>query len=243
MKRPVIGISCNISKYLDGPLCGHKRFFLNEDYVDAVIKNNGVPILLPIHEDASILKQQVEMLDGLIITGGQDISPLIYGEDPMPLLGEVNPKRDQYDLKLLDLAIQREIPILGICRGMQIINVFFGGTMWQDISYKDGVTYKHFQQGETTDLTHKVSIAKDTKLYQLLQTETLMVNSFHHQTIHHLASPLKATATANGGIIEGFEHKDYDFLLGVQWHPEMLHQTEDVMNRLFDFVIQSDRKE
>lgn len=242
-KLPVIGITSNILKDSSGMFPGYSRAYVNEDYIISIVRNGGIPIILPLNGENSVLKEQMSLLDGLILSGGSDISPLKYGEEPYNLLGEIMPARDDFDMKLLDYAIQKGIPILGICRGMQIMNVYHGGTLYQDNSYHSKNVLKHWQ-GHGTDIpTHHVSLHKDSTLYKIYNKETICVNSFHHQSIKELGKGLKITARSKDGIIEGIESTYYPFMIGVQWHPEMLCCTEENSNRIFaTFIKKSIRR-
>lgn len=236
-RLPVIGISANIAKDADGMLPGYRRSYVNEDYIAAIIQNGGVPILLPVNEKEDVLKQQVSLLDGLILSGGSDISPLEYGEEPDVLLGEIIPERDYSDMKILQFAIEKKIPILGICRGLQLLNVYHGGTLYQDNRYHHQEVYKHWQGHGPDIATHHVSLEKDSILYHAYQKENICVNSFHHQSIKKLGDGLKKIAKSKDGIIEGIESTYYPFMVGTQWHPEMLFRKDEGANALFKLFL------
>lgn len=237
-KKPIIGISSSIIIDQGGMFPGYKRTYVNKDYVDAVIKNGGLPIIIPFNEDREITKQLVNHIDALILSGGHDVAPFNYGEEPQQKLGEIFPERDKFDYLLLSEGKKKGIPILGICRGLQVINTYEGGTLHQDLSYIDTVpVYKH-SQGHSPELkTHSVKISENSHLYEIFGTHEIRVNSFHHQTLKKVAENYNVTAQAKDGVIEAIECKNYPFLVGVQWHPEMLFKVHDDMNRLFSVFI------
>lgn len=238
-KSPIVGISSSLLKDKDGTFPGYERTYLNYDYVNAIISTKATPLILPFHNDKEILKRQVDCVDAIILSGGYDINPLIYKKEPLPLLGEILPRRDEYELNLLSYAIEKKIPILGICRGLQLINVYFGGTLLQDMSYKKENLIKHFQGHSPQLATHTIKIEKDSLLYKIYQTNTAYVNSFHHQAIEFLGNNLYPSAKSLDGIIEAIEHREYPFLLGVQWHPEMLFENDKASKNIFKTFIES----
>lgn len=235
--KPIIGISG--SEIIDdgGSFPGYRRSYVNEDYIDSVIKNGGIPYIIPFNEDDDVIKAQAAMIDGLILSGGHDVDPHLYHEQPEQKLGTTWPARDHFDMTLLAIAEERKIPVLGICRGAQIINVAHGGSLYQDISYCEGKTLRH-DQGRTPSLpTHGMQVVKNSHLAEVLGKTDFLVNSFHHQLIKDVAPDLKAVASSPDGVVEGLENESGN-VLAVQWHPEMLHRNPDVafMNNLFKFV-------
>lgn len=241
-KNVIVGISGSIIVDEGGIFPGYRRSYVNEDYVSSVINNGGIPFILPLTTDESIIETYVEKIDALILSGGHDVYPINYKEEPLQKLGEVYPDRDYFDFKLLEYAIKKDIPILGICRGFQIINVYNGGSLYQDLSYRSENTFKH-NQGHSSDLvTHTITIKKDTKLFSLIEKEKILVNSFHHQVLNKIGDGLEVSAKAEDGVVEAIEHKNYKFMLGVQWHPEMLHKKEKLMNNIFKELIEQAKK-
>lgn len=238
LKKPVIGISSSVITDQGGMFPGYKRTYVNKDYVDAVIKNGGLPVILPFNEDKEIIKELVSCIDGLILSGGHDVAPFNYGEEPEQRLGEIFPERDKFDFMLLSEAKKKGIPILGICRGFQIINTYEGGTLYQDLSYIDSVpVYKH-SQGHSPELrTHSIEIAENSILHEVFGVKEMKVNSFHHQALKKVAEGYKVSAKAKDGVIEAIEAENYPFLVGVQWHPEMLVKMYEDMNKLFTVLV------
>lgn len=242
MIKPVIGISGSVIVDAGGMFPGYRRSYVNDDYIDSVVQNGGVPFIIPYSADEEVIKTQMEHVQGLILSGGHDVDPHLYGEELLPQIGEIWPMRDHFDMLLLKIAEKMGKPILGICRGAQIINVAHGGSLYQDITYRSEKTFKH-EQGHTPDLpTHRVKVEAGSLLAQTLGETDFLTNSFHHQLIKTVAHDLKAVAKTDDGVVEGLENQTGN-LLAVQWHPEMLHRNQHVkfMNNLFKFVIEKAR--
>lgn len=237
--KKIVGISASIIIDGGGAFPGYRRSYVNEDYVNSVIKNGGLPYILPMNADKDVISEQVEHLDALILSGGQDVNPLNYGQGMHQKCSDILPERDEFDFELLRCAKKKGIPILGICRGLQIINAYHKGTIFQDLSLKEGIYLKHNQVHSPSLTTHKISITKGSKLNEILGQDEAMVNSFHHQILDKVASGFKVSAISDDGAIEAIEAQDYDFLLGVQWHPEMLHKEDETMNKLFSELIRN----
>lgn len=238
MTKPLIGISGSVIIDDGGIFPGYHRSYVNEDYVDSVIQNGGVPYIIPFNENDEVIKMQLDNVQGLILSGGHDVDPRFYGEEPKQKIGATLPERDHFDMRLLKLAEDNGIPVLGICRGAQIINVAHGGTLYQDLSYRSEETLKHMQGHSPSLPTHGMKVKENSKLATVLGKTEFRVNSFHHQLIKEVAPDLIATATAPDGVIEGLENKNGS-VLAVQWHPEMLHKNKNVafMNNLFKWVV------
>ena len=229
--RPVIGISANRK---EGLSC------IADPYFQSVMLAGGAPVLIPVVTDVSVLSVIVKNLDGLILSGGGDIDPCFFAEDPVPELGDVDSFRDTYDLMLLRLACNLQIPVFGICRGHQVINIAFGGTLYQDIHAQFSPEALQHSQAEPRDCaTHSVKIIdKDSKLSLIMQgKDTLHVNSFHHQAVKDMAPEFKATALSPDGLNEAMEHPEYQ-IFSVQWHPEpMAVAGNEEMLDLFRFHV------
>ena len=241
MKKPIIGISGSIIIDGSGSFVGYRRSYVNEDYVKSVIKNGGIPYIIPMNQDIDVIKEQIDHIDGLILSGGHDVSPRYYEQDPHKSLGGILPERDEFDFKLIEFAKNKGIPILGICRGLQILNVYFGGSLHQDLSLNKNETIKHDQVSSPTVTTHSVNLNDESILKKLFDEDSIMVNSFHHQIIDRVADGFIVSAKSNDGVVEAIEKPDYKFMLGVQWHPEMLHLVEDKMNLLFSELIKNSK--
>jgi putative glutamine amidotransferase len=222
MNKPIIGIVGNISYETEGVMIGEERIYVMKPYVESVLKAGGVPVVLPIVLDKDTLKKQVEKVDGILITGGQDVNPLLYNEEPIEKQGGITPDRDWYDIEVIKYAYSLKKPILGICRGIQVMNVALGGTLYQDISQIPTAYIKHSQKAKPDLPTHTVEIKEGSRLYNILG-KTIAVNSFHHQAVKEVAEGFKIVAQSKDGVIEAIELEKEDyFVVGVQWHPELM---------------------
>jgi len=215
--RPVIGISGN---YAD--LC----CTLGRGYYQSVIAAGGVPVVIPPSADRHVLMSTLDRIDALILSGGGDFNPLWCGEEPIPALGGINAERDLPELLLTRLACNRQLPILGICRGIQTLAIAMGGKVAQDIK-ECGVRnveceVKHSQDADRSEPTHSITIAEGSTLYNIYDGEKIYVNSFHHQAVSDAGERLRVVATAPDGVIEAVESTEYKSILGVQWHPECM---------------------
>jgi len=232
---PVIGILTNILTIEKGLLTGKERIYVNRDYSNAVVQSAGVPLLLPIVPNKEIICRQIESVDAILISGGQDIDPYHYGEDRLPQIQEVCAERDSYEMETIRYAFSRQKPILGICRGLQILNVAFGGSLYQDIGHYFPKSLEHAQNEMSG--RHHVILEKNSRLHRTFGLESFQINSFHHQSIKEIAPGFVVNAWAPDGIIEGIEKQDDLFVMGVQWHPEMLIDHESMMLKLFSTFI------
>ena len=240
-KMPIIGISSSIIVDNSGSFAGYMRAYVNKDYVDAVIRAGGVPLIIPFSVDKEVIISQAQLIDGLILSGGQDINPYNYGQEPSQKIGEFFPERDIYEMILLEESKKRDIPILGICRGFQLINIAAGGTLYQDLSLIPGNILKHNQVSNPTLKTHKIEIKENSFISSIFGKET-MVNSFHHQAIDKVANDFIVVARASDGVVEAIEHKTYKFLVAVQWHPEMLAVNCEKARVLFSKFVEEAKK-
>ncbi len=232
--KPVIGISGSILINKGNAFSGYRRSYVNQDYVEAVLRAGAIPFIIPFNEDLEATREMVEKVDGIILSGGHDVNPYYYGEDPMLKIGELFPERDVFDMELYKTAIELKKPIFGICRGYQIINVINGGTLYQDLSYADFVKIKHDQVDNPTQATHFVELEEGTFLKNILG-EKYKVNSFHHQILKDVAPGFKVVAKSSDGVIESIEKITEDsFVIGVQWHPEMLSASNEKSQAIFN---------
>ena len=228
---PVIGLTGN---FRDGDCT------LAEGYYQSILKAGGVPFIIPCYDDTDALINTLDKLDGILLTGGADINPLFLGEEPIQELHGINPRRDRQELLLTRLAADRQIPILGICRGIQTMNAALGGPLYQDIhSQMEGTRIKHDQNLDRCYASHTVAIEKDTLLHRLFKADTIAVNSFHHQAIKEPAPGFRVCARATDGVIEAMESTEYKSMLGVQWHPEcFILKGDECMMPLFQWLVQ-----
>lgn len=176
-------------------------------------------LITPAHSPRSV-QLLLRRCSGLVLTGGEDVDPSRYGEDAVPELGMVNPARDAMEIAALGLALERRLPVLGICRGMQLMNVFFGGTLYQDLDTQRPGELAHRQVEPWGARTHQVKVEADSQLAAIVGTEELLINSFHHQGVKDLAPTLRAVAFTTDGLVEAVELKAHPWIVGVQWHPE-----------------------
>lgn len=227
---PVIGITGNFS---DGNLS------LAPGYYASILKAGGVPFIIPPLDNDNILINLLDNIDGLLLTGGGDINPLFLKEEPVKELHSINPHRDRQELLLARLAANRQIPVLGICRGIQVLNAALGGSLYQDIySQAEGKLIKHSQDLDRAYASHTVRIEEDSLLAKIMGQTTLPVNSFHHQAVKEPAPGFRVSARATDGIIEAIESKEYKSMLGVQWHPEcFILNGDECMMPLFDWLL------
>ena len=225
--RPVVGITLG-----DGDRPGYHS--MREDYVRSVERAEAVPVVLPAlrPEDAAAL---LERLDGLVLSGGIDVDPALYGREPHPKLGRVDRRRDEFELALTREALVRDLPLLAICRGHQVLNVATGGSLVQDIPSELKGAETHDAPGRRTRRSHTVDVTPGSKLGEILGEGTLTVNSFHHQAIDELGRGLVVSARSpKDGVIEGVERPGSAFVIGVQWHPESFWNEERSFQGLFD---------
>lgn len=237
-KKPIIGILTNVYIVEEGSYAGGERLYVNRDYVKNILKAGGIPLLLPIIDDSEVIKKQIESIDGLLLSGGQDVNPLLYGQKPSDFLGAVRDDRDFFELQAIRHAFSLNIPLFGICRGLQVMNVAFGGTLHQDIPSELG--FDHHQKSRREEPHHQIEIYSDSKLYKILGVSYLETNSFHHQCVKDLAVGFSISARSEDGVIEAIEREDRPFVLGIQWHPEMMAEKYAV-ERLFSAFIAAAR--
>ncbi|AMQ05571.1 gamma-glutamyl-gamma-aminobutyrate hydrolase family protein [Sporosarcina sp. FSL K6-1540] len=228
--KPVIGITTDVQQ--DG------ENILKNTYVQAVIRAGGLPMIVPVGLEQDV-EQLIEMFDGLLLSGGNDINPMLFNEEPHEYLGVVSPSRDSSELELARRMLKTGKPILGICRGLQVLNVAVGGTLYQDL-YKqnDSPILQHIQKAPNTHCSHYVQLDKGSLLESIAGSERIQVNSYHHQSLKEVPSDFKVTAVASDGIVEAIESTDEQFVLGVQWHPEALSAAGDAVSlRIFERFI------
>ena len=235
---PVIGITASLKEDTEAfapPLMG--RFVRADlDYVEGVTEAGGVPVVLPPVAGPQAARALLEGLDGLLLSGGSDLDPGYYGEKPLSQLDVTIPERDAFEMALLHLALRRRLPVFGICRGMQIMNVALGGTLYQDLFSRLGsYVLKHQQDTPKWQPTHEVEVHEDSWVGRIIGA-CAKVNSYHHQGIKDLAGALIASARSSDGVVEAVESRDFSnsWLVGVQWHPEKMRDATPEHRGLFE---------
>lgn len=196
------------------------RIALYANYLGVLERVGLTPVLITPAHSAAAIRQLMSSCSGLVLPGGDDIDPSRYGADPIPELGVVNPPRDASEWRALDEAVDRDLPVLGICRGHQMVNVYFGGTLCQDITVAMGEAYSHVQTTAWGSHHHHVTVEPESHLGRAVGRTRLEINSYHHQAIRDVAPNLVVTARADDGLIEAVESREHRWVTGVQWHPE-----------------------
>jgi|SRR5262245_4515291 len=232
-RTPLIGVSTSIT--VD---CEPERAYVNSAYLRAIQQAGGVPVALPPQLSPTSLARLMRGLDALVLTGGGDLDPALFGEAPHSSVHDVAPERDAVETAAVGIAMERQLPILAICRGVQVLNVALGGTLFQDVATEPGTPIAHGQKAPRSEPTHTVTVAPGSRLAKVLGTDELPVNSMHHQAVRALGVGLTAAAWAPDQIVEGVELDDPErFVVGVQWHPEELAARSEPARRLFAALV------
>lgn len=208
-------------------------------YMDGLRQAGGLPIMLPLTTDEREIEQLLDMVDGVLFTGGHDVSPEIYGEEPLDHTVVTCKKRDEMERIVLNKAMERDKSILGICRGIQFINAALGGTLYQNLPTQHPSDVEHHQKPPYDVPVHNVHIVKNGPLFELLRKEELSVNSYHHQAIKELAPDLCVMAKSTDGLIEAVYKPDQKFLWAVQWHPEFSYLSDQSSREIFRAFVKS----
>ncbi|MFW5998713.1 MAG: gamma-glutamyl-gamma-aminobutyrate hydrolase family protein [Bacillota bacterium] len=224
----IIGISCGFNNVKE------ENIILHNSYIETIKKAGGIPVLLPPHLEEQNLKIFKEKLDGVLLSGGGDIDPQVFNQEPEYNMRRIDPVRDKFELKLTEWLLQTDIPLLAICRGIQILNIVCGGSI---IQHLESPCIKHNQNAPRWYPTHKISLKKGSWLEKIYEKNEIKVNSFHHQAIDKLGEDLDITARTDDGIIEGVEYREHPFAVGVQWHPERMYDNSYEQKLLFEQFI------
>jgi putative glutamine amidotransferase len=220
-RRPNIGVTPDL--LVEQPPVESAAYRLKVAYADAVIRAGGLPLILPYSEDRSCVDSYLDRVSGLVVTGGAfDVSPELYGESARPGLGVLKESRTAFEAALIRGALERSLPLLGVCGGMQLLNVVAGGTLIQDIGREVANAAEHEQTHDRTQPQHPVEIKDGTLLAELLGKGQVMVNSTHHQAVSKPGKGVVVSAVATDGVVEAIEMPAHPFALGLQWHPELL---------------------
>jgi putative glutamine amidotransferase len=233
--RPLIGITCS-RRVVEGwgpDSPGDRIDYTFEEYSKAIRHSGGGPVLIPIAQSRQTLQTILDQVKGLLLSGGPDIHPKSYHEQPLPELAEVDEDLDRMELEIARMAFQRNLPILAVCRGIQVLNVSRGGTLYQDIPAQVQDSINHLQNLDKTIKTHTIRIEGKTILHRIFRKTEIWVNGKHHQAIKDLAPDFVISARARDGIIEAIENPSKRFVLGVQWHPEGTWEKDPYSRKLF----------
>jgi putative glutamine amidotransferase len=215
-------------------------YFLRARYIRAVEELGGIPIVLPLVSDANSRKRLLHGIDGLLLTGsGPDLSPVLYGERRRYAFRVMSERRSAFEMEMARLARTQEVPVLGICGGMQVMNVALGGSLYQDIPSQIPASLRHRQASKATSLSHDVKISSRSLLHRIVGRDTLRVNSSHHQSVKEVAPSLIVSAVAADGVVEAIESPVSRFFLGIQWHPEFLFDRYPLHRRLFETFLRA----
>ena len=239
--RPLIGITC--SRVIGGAWGqyspGHFMDYTYEEYCQALRDCGGSPVIIPVPQNRETFRTIFDRVDGLLLSGGPDVNPKFYGEQPLGGLGEIDEGLDRMEIEAARMAFQKNLPILCICRGIQILNVSLGGTLYQDIQSQVKESISHTQKADKSILTHSIQIEGKSRLHGIFKRKEVWVNGKHHQAIKDLAPGLIISARAADGIIEAVEHPSKRFVMGVQWHPEGTWKNDLYSKRLFRAFVQA----
>lgn len=244
MNKPIIGVTPDFNAGNRKDMGGKEpTYFLRARYMKAIEDAGGIPVVLPLLSNKDAWRQVVAHVHGLLITGsGSDLAPELYGERQRHKFARMSHERAAMELKIAKVAYETNVPTLGICGGMQSINVALGGTLYQDIAAQLNTPLDHLPAYSATKTTHAVQIAPRSLLRRIAGKARMDVNSSHHQSVKKVAPNLIQTAVAPDGVIEAIEAPDRSFLLGVQWHPEFLYERDPIQRRLFSALIRAARK-
>ena len=219
-------------------ICGleNQRQFVSDAYIQAVKSVGGLPIVLPLIKSKTVIQEYVELCDGFLFCGGGDITPLLFGQEPATNIGKTDITLDLFQIRLMKAILEVDKPVLAICRGMQVLNVACGGTIYQDIDLVDFETINHMQNSVSRrDISHKVIFEPGTKTHKILGN-FVYTNSFHHQSVDRLGKGITVSGFTGDAIVEAIEMPSHTFVLGVQWHPESMLDCSN-MKQLFYALI------
>ncbi|MDF0645733.1 MAG: gamma-glutamyl-gamma-aminobutyrate hydrolase family protein [Nitrospira sp.] len=239
--KPLIGVTPDFNAGDRKDWGGREpTYFLRARYVRAVEELGGIPIVLPLATDRDARRRLLTSIHGLLLTGsGPDLPPGLYGERQRYTFDLVSQRRSTFELEMVRMAQAADLPVLGICGGMQTMNVALGGSLFQDIASQVEEALKHRQAARATRLSHAVRVTQHSLLRRILRAATVRVNSSHHQSVRDVAPSLVASAVAPDGIVEAIESRQHHFFLGVQWHPEFLFDRHRPHRRLFEAFLRA----
>ena len=230
MSKPLIGVMQLWDE-------GKKSIWMLPGYLEGIRESGGTTVIFQLTEDREELEQLCSLCDGFLITGGQDVDPAIYGETPIPQMGEICTVLDQMERQVLEYAIKEDKAVLGICRGIQYLNAMLGGSLYQDLNVQHPSKTEHHMEPPYDRVIHQVQIIDGTPLHQLLQVTDLGVNSYHHQAVKTLAPSLTVMAESEDGLVEAVYMPKKNYVWAVQWHPELSFQTDVCSRKIFESFV------
>lgn len=232
MNKPTIGIIPLVDEEKDS-------YWMLPGYMQGVLAAGGLPVMLPLTTDRTLLAQMAQTLDGFLFTGGHDVSPALYGETPLPACGTCCAQRDEMEAALLPLLLEKDVPVLGICRGIQFLNAALGGTLYQDLPTQAPSELVHHQAPPYDVPAHIVLLVENTPLHALLGETAIAVNSYHHQAVKTLAPALRAMAYATDGLVEAAYMPGKKYVWAVQWHPEFSFLKDANSRKIFESFLRA----
>ena len=244
--KPLIGITVNYDIKDEIGMVTHfgtvnqQWNYIASDYVDAVVKAGGIPVLIPIYQNAEVTRAVVDRLDGILISGGNDVDPRRFGVRAKSYCGSICEERDEQELELVRYVLEEtKLPILGICRGIQVMNIAMGGTVYQDLEKEGGFEMHSAEMYPRTAVVHEVSLVEGSRIDRIYESSVVGVNSYHHQAVKDLGMGFAAVGSAaEDGVIEAMELPGERFVVGVQWHPEMMVDSE-VQPKIFKAFVEA----
>ena len=244
--KPLIGITVNYDIKDEIGMVTHfgtvnqQWNYIASDYVDAVVKAGGIPVLIPIYQNAEVTRAVVDRLDGILISGGNDVDPRRFGVRAKSYCGSICEERDEQELELVHYVLEEtKLPILGICRGIQVMNIAMGGTVYQDLEKEGGFEMHSAEMYPRTAVVHEVSLVEGSRIHRIYESFAVGVNSYHHQAVKDLGMGFAAVGSAaEDGVIEAMELPGERFVVGVQWHPEMMVDSE-VQPKIFKAFVEA----
>lgn len=231
-RKPLIGVLPLVDE-------GKESYWMLPGYMKGIEEAGGLPVMLPLTEEEAAIAQLAEAFDGFVFTGGPDVSPWVYGEEKLDICGDCTEARDRMESRLLPLVLAADKPVLGICRGIQILNAVLGGTLYQDHPTQHPSKVNHRMAAPYDRAEHGVQIVPETPLAKILRQEKIGVNSCHHQAIKDLSEKLNPMAAAEDGLIEAVYMPDKKFVVAVQWHPEFSYKVDENSRKIFRAFVEA----
>lgn len=212
---------------------------IHHDYLEAIMRAGALPLVLPLTTDEHMLTAALQAVDGVVVTGGADVNPCMYGEEKMPCCGKIIDKRDEMESFVVRYALEHNMPMLCICRGMQLCNCVLGGSLYQDIPTQYETTLVHSRSDDPNNPVHEAAVMENTLLHHIVNASSIAINSRHHQAVKKLAPGATLCATSPDGLVEAFEIPGKKFALAVQWHPESLSDRHADAQNIFNAFVQT----